>query len=71
MIHTCGNKNWTWWEVELDKEYPVEYVEIYNRTDCCWMRLDGAKVKLFDKDRKPLKTFTLKGIKKPQKFMML
>ena len=53
VIHTCATKDWEWWEVELDKEYSVEYVEIYNRTDCCWKRLDGAVVMLFDKIERP------------------
>lgn len=68
VIHTCSDNDTVWWEVELDKEYPVESVEIYNRTDCCWMRLDGAVVKLLDKNRNILKSFNLKGIKNPQKF---
>ena len=54
VIHTCATKDWEWWEVTLDKEYPVDHVEIHNRTDCCWLRLNGAKVQLRDKNRKVL-----------------
>lgn len=68
VSHTCSSKL-NWWEVKLDKEYPVEYVEIYNRADCCWTRLDGAKVKLLDKNKNVLKSFDLKGVKTSQKFM--
>lgn len=33
-----------WWEVDLGQVYNVEAVEIYNRTDCCDDRIDGASI---------------------------
>ena len=33
------------WKVDLEEFYNVQYVEIYNREDCCSGRLDGVKVR--------------------------
>jgi len=35
-----------WWEVDLEAEYYIEYIEILGRQDCCSDRLDGAVITL-------------------------
>ena len=34
----------SYWEVDLGKEYWVDHLEIFGRTDCCSNRVVGAKV---------------------------
>lgn len=33
-----------WWRVDLQGIYSLEKIEVFNRTNCCSERLDGAKV---------------------------
>jgi hypothetical protein len=33
-----------WWQVELDTVYEIDYVNLYNRTDCCSTRLSDFYV---------------------------
>merc|ERR1711881_756870 len=35
-----------WWEVDLEDEYYIDYIEILGRKDCCGNRLDGAVITL-------------------------
>lgn len=54
MNHTrydSGNgvgNGFAWWSVKLDKEYLVQDINIWNRTDCCTDRLRDFTVTLFD-----------------------
>ena len=34
----------SWWKVQLDQEYEIEEVVLWNRADCCNSRIIGAKV---------------------------
>jgi mono/diheme cytochrome c family protein len=44
-----------WWEVDLGSEQPIDQVVVWNRTDNSLQnRLDGAEIKLLDKDRQQL-----------------
>ena len=40
--HNKGSQNW--WRVDLGRPHYIAYVRIWNRTDCCANRIDGAKV---------------------------
>ena len=39
-----------WWEVLLDETTQVQFINIYNRVDCCSDRLEGAKISLLSHD---------------------
>ena len=41
--HTDSEKN-PWWMVDLGKEYLIDKINIFNRTDCCQDRLDNYRV---------------------------
>jgi Secretion system C-terminal sorting domain/F5/8 type C domain len=36
--------NSPWWRVDLANNYLIDEIRIYNRTDCCSSRLEGAKL---------------------------
>ncbi len=38
-----------WWEIDLGTVYPVEEIEIWNRTDCCMARLSNYYILVSDK----------------------
>ena len=39
-----------WWRVDLGDTYVISEINIFNRTDCCSGRLDGAKVMIGNTD---------------------
>ena len=41
---TANDDLHVWWQVDLGDVYEISRVEVYNRTDCCSERLDGAKI---------------------------
>lgn len=43
VTHTAKQTN-PWWRVDLGKIYNLKQINVYNRTDCCSDRLDGAIV---------------------------
>jgi len=45
--HTGNDLN-AWWQVDLGAVTDVGHVEIYNRSDCCWTRLDNVWVFVSD-----------------------
>ena len=47
-----------WWQVDLKKEYPIDDIYLWNRRDCCYGRLAGAKMILKDQSNKPVKEIT-------------
>ena len=40
--HNKGAQNW--WRVDLGRPHHIGHVRIWNRTDCCSNRINGAKV---------------------------
>ena len=50
VTHTSGNDT-PWWEVDLDKNEPVESIVIHNRAEAP-ERLDGVIVELLNSDKK-------------------
>lgn len=45
FTHTKDESN-PWWQVDLGAVYDVEEIVIWNRTDCCWERLQNYYVML-------------------------
>ncbi|CAG0911552.1 unnamed protein product, partial [Cyprideis torosa] len=43
VTHTTVTNN-PWWRVDLGKQYDISKIHVYNRTDCCSDRLQGAKL---------------------------
>lgn len=39
-----------WWQVELDQDYSIYNILVFNRTDCCGERLDPFRVEILDDD---------------------
>lgn len=55
QTHTVENQDNPWWEVDLGKEYPVEKVKVWNRTDGdLGNRLDGFQALVLDIGRREL-----------------
>lgn len=42
--HTDDDEPQKWWRVDLGAVYNISEIQIFNRTDCCGSRLNGAKV---------------------------
>jgi len=43
VTHTGLEAN-PWWQVDLGASYAISDIEVYNRSDCCQERLDGAQI---------------------------
>ncbi|WP_206682548.1 galactose-binding domain-containing protein, partial [Croceivirga lutea] len=43
VTHTSREAN-PWWRVDLGDTYDISNIEVFNRTDCCSGRLQGAKL---------------------------
>jgi putative heme-binding domain-containing protein len=53
QTHTQENEKDPWWEVDLKKEFAIETIAIYNRTDdSLGKRLNGFTLKVLDADEK-------------------
>ncbi|KAB2662032.1 MAG: dehydrogenase [Verrucomicrobia bacterium] len=66
QTHTAENENHPWWEVDLGREYPVESVKVFNRTEnngAFEKRLDGFTLLALDAQRRPV--FQKAGIPAP------
>jgi hypothetical protein len=50
VTHTGLNDSMPTWEVELDQDYPIERITLWNRTDCCGDRLTNFTVKIFTQE---------------------
>lgn len=49
----------SWWEVDLGAAYLVRTINVYNRSDCCSERLNGAVIKLLNAKREVVDQQTL------------
>ncbi len=64
QTHTAENQTNPWWQVDLQGEYPVESISVYNRTDGdIGKRLDGFTLKVLDGNRRNV--FERKGLPAP------
>ncbi len=50
ITHTRQERN-PWWYVDLEDEFTIEKIIVYNRMDCCSERLAGFKVLIYHKGR--------------------
>ncbi|WP_406419835.1 discoidin domain-containing protein [Streptomyces sp. NBC_00842] len=41
VTHTAEPSNQAWWQVDLEANYAIDQIEIWNRTDCCAGRLSN------------------------------
>lgn len=39
--HTAEPSNQAWWQVDLTQRYPIDTIEVWNRSDCCAERLSN------------------------------
>ena len=57
------------WEVDLGQEYNIEYIEFYNRADCCKERIIGCTMNLMTNDKKVVEQFNFTTNEMVQKFV--
>ena len=50
VSHTNRDSN-PWWEVDLQRDYTIKEIVVYNRRDCCEGRLQGFKIYLYNDDQ--------------------
>tara|TARA_B100000886_G_scaffold106371_1_gene70924 strand:+ start:8753 stop:12511 length:3759 start_codon:yes stop_codon:yes gene_type:complete len=67
--HTQKGSN-EWIELDLQNEYDITRITLYNRPDCCQNRLNGAKLKILNAKRDQIyPTISLTG-ERTQEFMI-
>ena len=54
-FHSRGGSGY-WWQVDLQREFPISKVVYYNRTDCCSNRSAGMRFQLLDSAKKVVYT---------------
>ena len=47
MSHT-GEGSDVWWKLELDQDYMISQIIIFNRSDCCSSRIEGFVLEVLD-----------------------
>ncbi|MDG2208099.1 MAG: hypothetical protein P8K78_09375 [Pirellulales bacterium] len=62
VTHT-QQENYPWWVLDLGKMAPVGTIKVWNRSDCCGERLEGAIVELLDADRNVVWSEAIEGAK--------
>ena len=45
VTHTLNEEN-SWWRVDLGAVYDISSITVYNRTECCSVRITGAQVRV-------------------------
>lgn len=60
VTHTAGD-NWTYWVLAFNQQVSIKRVRIWNRTDCCADRLQGARLMLDRAKGQTIYTKTLNG----------
>lgn len=61
-MHTAGNGDHHWLQLNLKTSTPISKVEVLSRQDCCWSRLEGAVLKLIDASGTTLRAFGLQPV---------
>jgi hypothetical protein len=51
-----------WWEVDLQQSAPIQRISLFNRTDCCYGRLNNFKVQILEADRSVVKQFITNNV---------
>ncbi len=62
VTHT-QQENYPWWVLDLGKMAPVGRIKVWNRSDCCGERLEGAIVELLDANRNVVWSEAIEGAK--------
>jgi hypothetical protein len=62
---SAGNRGGEWWEVDLGAEVSIERVLLYNRSDCCQERLQGAVLTVLAGDRSVASGTTMEATANP------
>ncbi len=47
-VTATNNEAQAWWQVDLGGTFPIQHVDVWNRTDCCGDRLTNFNVVLLD-----------------------
>ena len=55
LTHTGFDDASPTWEVELDRDYEIETIVLWNRTDCCSERLTNFTVSILDEKRQEVR----------------
>lgn len=72
VTHTASAQSGTkWWNVVLATPSPVTQIVVYNRTNCCWDRLEGAILSAYDEDGNVVFQETLAGVVEAQTFTIV
>ena len=72
ITHTSPTGTGTqWWNVVLATPSPVTQIVVYNRTNCCWDRLEGAILYAYDEDENIVLQETLAGVAEAQTFTIV
>jgi len=48
VTHTSSGDTDSWWQVALGGDVDIDEITLYNRADCCGIRLSNFRVSLFD-----------------------
>lgn len=43
VSHTLSEDN-SWWRLDLEDDYDISAIDVYNRTDCCSDRMEGVSI---------------------------
>ena len=71
VTHTASDDTGVkWWNLAITPA-PVTTVVIYNRTNCCWDRLAGSILRVYDEDGNLVLEETLTGDVLPQTFTIV
>jgi hypothetical protein len=50
LVHTAAEDYDPWWKVDLESQYEIKVVELWNRQECCQDRLRNIIIEVLDKD---------------------
>ncbi len=68
VTHTDAKDPTPWWQLTFATPVAVDSLTIWNRTDCCGDRLDGARLIYLDENKKVIAETILKKIDKSMSF---
>ena len=51
FYHSAINDRDPWWMVDLEHEYPIKEIIMWNRLDCCQLRLQDITVEILDSNQ--------------------
>lgn len=60
VTHTLYDDQ-AWWEVDLGSMQPIQWIDVWNRTDCCGERLSNFNVIVLDASRSTVLSLNTQG----------